>query len=100
MSGATGQREGPNVKRVSMSAPKWRPLRLVPLGIAAGALLAGLWVGLTRLGLALPGGMPALAEFHGALMISGFLGTVIGIERAVAIGPWWAYLAPLCSAVG
>jgi hypothetical protein len=73
---------------------------LIPLAAGAGSLLAGLWVGLARLGLALPGGMPALAEFHGALMISGFLGTVISLERAVAIGRWWAYAAPALSAIG
>jgi hypothetical protein len=78
----------------------WRPLRLIPLAAGAGALLIGLWTGLARLGLALPGGMPALAEFHGSLMISGFLGTLISLERAVAIGRWWAYTAPALSAIG
>jgi hypothetical protein len=78
----------------------WRRLRLIPLAAGVGALLAGLWAGLARLGLALPGGMPALSEFHGALMISGFLGTLISLERAVAIGRWWAYAAPALSAIG
>ncbi|MBI2715923.1 MAG: hypothetical protein HYX37_15940 [Rhizobiales bacterium] len=63
-------------------------------------MLAGLWFGLARLGLMLPGSELALAEFHGALMISGFLGTVISLERAVAIGRWWAYAAPALSAIG
>ncbi|KAB2850531.1 MAG: hypothetical protein F9K44_04590 [Hyphomicrobiaceae bacterium] len=79
---------------------KWRRLRFVPLGIAASALLTGLWVGLVRLGLALPGGTPLFTEFHGALMICGFLGTVISLERAVAIGRWWAYAAPALSGLG
>lgn len=78
----------------------WRRLRWVPLAAGAAALLAGLWAGLARLGLELPGGMPALSEFHGALMISGFLGTLISLERAVAIGRWWAYAAPALSAIG
>jgi hypothetical protein len=78
---------------------RWRRLRLVPLAAGAGALLAGLWTGLARLGLALPGGMPELVEFHGALMISGFLGTLISLERAVAIGRWWAYAAPALSTI-
>lgn len=78
----------------------WRRLRLIPLAVGAVSLLAGLWGGLARLGLPLPGGMPALAQFHGALMISGFLGTVISLERAVAIKRWWAYAAPALSAIG
>ena len=77
---------------------KWRRLRLLPLAAGAGAFLAGLWVGLARLGLTLPGTIE-LAEFHGALMISGFLGTVISLERAVAIGRWWAYSAPVLSGI-
>jgi hypothetical protein len=78
----------------------WRRLRLIPLAAGAGALLAGLWAGLARLGLGLPESIPALPEFHGALMISGFLGTLISLERAVAVGRWWAYVAPAASAIG
>lgn len=78
----------------------WRRLRWIPLAAGASALLTGLWAGLARLGLALPDGMPAPSEFHGALMISGFLGTLISLERAVAIGRWWAYAAPALSAAG
>jgi hypothetical protein len=78
----------------------WRRLRFIPLGIGAAALLFGLWSGLARLGLMLPGGTPSMAEFHGALMISGFLGTLISLERAVAIGRWWAYGAPALSVLG
>ena len=38
--------------------------------------------------------------FHGALMVSAFFGTVISLERAVALARPWAYLAPLCAGVG
>lgn len=79
---------------------KWRRLRFIPLGFAAAALLGGLRLGLAQLGLMLPGGLPPITEFHGALMISGFLGTLISLERAVALGRWWAYAAPAVSAVG
>ncbi|TAK47705.1 MAG: hypothetical protein EPO23_11250 [Xanthobacteraceae bacterium] len=75
-------------------------MRLIPLAVGAASLVTGLWSGLARLGLELPGGMPAVAEFHGALMVSGFLGTLISLERAVAIGRWWAYAAPAIAAVG
>jgi outer membrane lipoprotein-sorting protein len=33
-------------------------------------------------------------------MVAGFLGTVIGLERAVAIGRAWAYAAPLATGLG
>lgn len=85
---------------VSARSQKLRRLRFIPLAIGVAALVTGLWTGLARFGLAVPGGVPVLAEFHGALMISGFLGTLISLERAVAIGRWWAYAAPALSAVG
>jgi hypothetical protein len=44
--------------------------------------------------------MTEVAEFHGALMICGFFGTLISLERAVAIGRWWAYAAPSLAASG
>jgi hypothetical protein len=33
-------------------------------------------------------------------MVSGFLGTLIGLERAVGLGRRWAYLGPLATAAG
>jgi hypothetical protein len=86
--------------RVTVSRPNWRRLRAIPLAIGALAMAFGLWMGLVRLGLRLPGGMPSMAEFHGALMIAGFLGTLISLERAVALGRWWAYAAPALSSMG
>ena len=38
--------------------------------------------------------------FHGPLMVAGFLGTVIGLERAVALGRLWAYAAPFATGLG
>jgi len=86
--------------RPTAPRPTWRRLRLIPLAIGALAMGLGLWLGLVRLGLRLPGGMPVIAEFHGALMIAGFLGTLISLERAVALGRWWAYAAPALSSAG
>ncbi len=65
-------------------------------------LAAGIWGGLARLqwGLPLPASDASWASFHGPLMVSGFLGTLIGLERAVAMGRAWAYLGPLLSAAG
>jgi hypothetical protein len=77
-----------------------RQLARVPvmvLGLAALVLaLAG---GLARLGWRVPVGAPPVA-FHGPLMVAGFLGTVIGLERAVALGRVWAYAAPLATGLG
>lgn len=64
------------------------------------ALLTGLWAGLLRLGWDVPPLQPTLPAVHGPLMISGFLGTLISLERAVALGRRWAYAAPLLSGLG
>jgi hypothetical protein len=64
------------------------------------ALLTALWGGLVRLGWTLPLLSPHLPVVHGPLMVCGFLGTLIGVERAVALGTHWPYAAPLLSAVG
>ncbi|MBS1881864.1 MAG: hypothetical protein JSS97_02775 [Actinobacteria bacterium] len=86
-------------------APSSRLLRRAPLLAAAlVALLAGLWAGLLRLGLDLPPLRPALAADHGPLLVLGFLGTQIGLERAVALGRHgrgrWPYVAPSAAAAG
>ncbi len=63
------------------------------------ALLAALWAGLLRLGWSLPT-FPNLAMAHGPLMVSGFLGTLIPLERAVAIRKKWMFAAPALTALG
>jgi len=84
------------------SAPPRKPmwLRFLALGIGAVALLLGLLTGLARLGIALPAATAVAADLHGALMICGFFGTLISLERAVALGRWWAYGAPAVAAAG
>ncbi|ACZ87154.1 hypothetical protein [Streptosporangium roseum] len=42
----------------------------------------------------------AFAEQHGPLMALGFLGTLICLERAVALRSRWGYTAPALSALG
>jgi hypothetical protein len=88
-----------NVRRGGGSVAP-RPLRVALLGLGLLLLLAGLWAGLLRLGLALPDLDRALILAHGPLMVAGFLGTVISLERAVALGRRWAYLAPLLNGLG
>ena len=81
--------------------PPSRLIRRLPLLAAAlVALLAGLWAGLLRLGLDVPPLRPGLAELHGPLLVLGFLGTQIGLERAVALRRRWPYLAPAAAAAG
>jgi hypothetical protein len=63
------------------------------------ALLAALWAGLLRLGWAIPS-FPGLAAAHGPLMVCGFLGTLIPLERAVAIRKKWMFAAPMLTAAG
>jgi hypothetical protein len=73
-------------------------LPLLALGIFA--LLAGMWAGLLRLAWLIPPIVPTLAGVHGPLMVAGFLGTLISMERAVALGRRWAYAAPFFTALG
>jgi hypothetical protein len=68
--------------------------------LAAVALLAGLTGALALLGLPLASGTVRLAADHGTLMTLGFLGTLISLERAVALGRPWGYLAPLAAGLG
>lgn len=63
------------------------------------SLLIGIWAGWTRIGWALPRPVSTWPGAHGALMISGFLGTLIPLERAV-VGPRWSWAAPALAAVG
>jgi hypothetical protein len=70
------------------------------MALAFLALLATLWAGLLRLGWKLPPLQPTLALAHGPLMVGGFLGTVVSLERAVALGQRWTYAAPTLSALG
>ena len=73
--------------------------RVPVLALAAASLLGGLAGGLARLGAgtASPAGA---AAGHGVLMTLGFLGTLIALERAVALRHVWGYLAPVLSGVG
>ncbi|HKI99125.1 MAG TPA: hypothetical protein VKB51_11675 [bacterium] len=77
-------------------------LPLLVLGIAS--LLAGLWAGLLRLPAPWPLAVPAPRAdwvlLHGPLMVSAFLGTVIGLERAVGLRRRWAYAGPVLTGLG
>jgi hypothetical protein len=86
-----------------MTAEGTKRIGRLPLLLTGMAcLVCGVWGGLVRLplNLPLPGGNANWLTFHGPLMVCGFLGTVIGLERAVGLRGWWAYLAPLLTGAG
>jgi hypothetical protein len=85
-----------------------RPVRrvaatLVLVALVAAALVGGVAGGLWRAG-AVGGATGALFVHaglaHAALMLGGFFGTVIGIERAVALHRPLAFAAPVASGIG
>ena len=95
----------PDARRTTLAPRTVTALRLLMLVMVALSLMGGIAGGLLRAGVMLPGmpdyewpGRAAMA--HAALMMSGFVGTVIGIERAVAVKLRAAFVAPLASSLG
>ena len=78
-------------------SPRLRAPLLI-LGFAG--LLVGVGAGLARLGWSVSENVAAAATLHGPLMICGFFGVVIALERAVAVGRLWAYAAPFLAGAG
>jgi hypothetical protein len=64
---------------------------LLPGGVA---LLAGLDAALQLIGLPAPVEAGRLPDVHGMLLVLGFVGTLVALERAVALGHRAGYLAP------
>lgn len=94
-----------DARRAALPTPALAALRLLMLALVALSLLGGIAGGLLRAGVALPAlsgaAWPGRAALdHAALMVGGFLGTVIGIERAVAVRLRAAFAAPLASSLG
>lgn len=77
-----------------------RKRRLVFLAPALLSLVTGAVIGLVRLGWRLPTPREDDLSAHGALMVGGFLGTLIALERAVALGRRWAFAGPAFSVAG
>ncbi|KAF1049143.1 hypothetical protein [Xylophilus sp.] len=92
--------------RAAPSRTAWpaAPLRLALAPLVVVALAAGLAGGLARAGVGLPAALagdwlgPA-AMAHAFLMVCAFMGTVIGVERAVAVRHPLAFAGPLASGV-
>jgi hypothetical protein len=84
--------------------PRWLAAGAKPVlvGLVVVSLVSGVFGGLARYGVAPSSfnGDAWLSQallWHAGLMICGFLGTVIGIERAVALKLRAAFVAPLLS---
>jgi hypothetical protein len=82
------------VTRSARPAP--RVVLMVPAGVA---MLIGVDAGLSLLGV-WSSGSGARAEAHGLLMVLGFVGTLVSLERAVALRHPAAYSAPLLLGAG
>ncbi|HYF94583.1 MAG TPA: hypothetical protein VD969_20420 [Symbiobacteriaceae bacterium] len=78
----------------------FKPGRFVLIATAMFLLLAAMWAGLFRMGWKIPPLQPTLAGIHGPLMISGFLGTLIALERAVGLNLRWTFAAPVLTGAG
>ncbi|MBC7441321.1 MAG: hypothetical protein H7311_02140, partial [Ramlibacter sp.] len=74
--------------------PRRATWRMALLLLGGVALLAGLDGALLLLGLPAPLVTARLADVHGPLMVFGFVGTVVVLERAVAVRKTWAFLSP------
>ncbi len=64
------------------------------------SLLGGLDAALVLLGVFAPVSSPRLGTIHGMVMVLGFMGTVIALERAQALRQPWALLAPALLGAG
>ncbi len=79
---------------------------LAVLLIVVSAMVVGLLAGLARIGYTMPAFVTERAGLHGPILAAGVLGTLIALERAVAISAvagrrlTIAYLAPLLGGLG
>jgi hypothetical protein len=72
------------------------PFRIPFVLLAVINLLVGLWAGLLRAGWELPGS--EVAVHHGALMVGGFLTTLIALEKVIPLKRNWLLIIPVISA--
>lgn len=87
----------PSATAVRRAATRIRAL-LVALGGAS--LIGGLDAALVRLDVWAPVISTRVGDVHGQVMVLGFLGTLISLERAQSLGRTWAYLAPALYGAG
>ena len=77
-----------------------RSVRTALLATAGFSMLAGLYAALLLVGEREPTAAQRLPDVHGILMVLGFLGTLVALERSVALRQRWAYAAPLALGLG
>lgn len=82
---------------MSARRPAARTLLALPAGLA---LLVGMDAGLGLLDAWPPVGSARLGDVHGILMVFGFVGTLVALERAVALGRPVGYAAPALLGLG
>lgn len=63
------------------------------LVVAAASALTAVLAGLARIGVTVAWG-PSFSGIHGPLFVLAVFGTVISLERAVAVARWWSLVAP------
>jgi hypothetical protein len=90
--------QAPQVARRVAPPVAWRrALFLLPAG---AALAAGLDAALLLLGLPAPVSLDRLADVHGMLLVFGFVGTLVSLERAVALRLRAGFAAPAFLGLG
>lgn len=72
------------------------PYRIPFVLLAVINLLVGLWAGLLRAGWQLPG--TSVAVHHGAVLVGGFLTTLIALEKVIPLKKNWMMVIPMVSA--
>ncbi|RAX48764.1 hypothetical protein DQ353_13640 [Arthrobacter sp. AQ5-05] len=80
--------------------PRLLPARTLFMLPAAASLLAGLNAALLLLDLPAPLNTVHWGEVHGMVLALGFVGTLVALERAVALGRRAGYLSPLLLGAG
>lgn len=90
---------GPAASPPAGAPPRHLRARRALLVVVAVGMLTGVLAGLGRLGVGVAWG-PRYALDHGPLLVMGAFGTVIALERAVALGQAWALAAPALGAAG
>lgn len=91
---------GRTVETVAKRGRTRARLRWILIAPAGALLLLGLAAGLVLAGVPLPIATSRLPELHATLLVFGFLGAVVSLERAIALRVWWPYTAPALLLVG